>query len=87
MKTKCLAKIDSTELKRVLLHVPCGLIFWALLYVAWPAAILWLLGFFVYELNQDWHISDDAFKDIKGALYGLGIPGVVLFVLKLLEVI
>jgi len=29
--------------------------------------------FLVYELNEDWHIRDEAFKDIRAYLVGLFI--------------
>jgi len=28
-------------------------------------------GFMIYELNEDWHITDQAFKDILEYCYGL----------------
>ena len=31
------------------------------------------LVFLVYELNEDWHIKDEAYKDIKAYLVGLFI--------------
>lgn len=44
-------------------------------------------GFIIYEKEQDKYVQDQAWKDIKGFLWGLGIIGVVLFVLKLLGIL
>jgi len=35
------------------------------------------LGFFVYELNEDWRIKDHAYIDICGFLWGVGIAEVI----------
>jgi len=34
------------------------------------AAIIGFLGFMIYELDEDWHLSDKAFRDIKEFMIG-----------------
>lgn len=40
-------------------------------------AVLMALTFIIYELDEDWHISDEAFKDIKEFIYGLFIGALI----------
>ena len=75
---KPLLKVGEGELKRLLLHIPLGLLVCLLCYVHWALALAFVISFLYYELNQDMHLSDDAFKDIKGFLYGLGIGGIIM---------
>lgn len=84
---KTLFKISKKELGRVLLHLPLGLLVCLLGYTAWWLALIFTTGFVIYELDQDWKIGDDAYKDIKGWLYGVGIGGLIIFGLKLGDVI
>jgi len=79
-----LLMITSEELKRVLLHIPLGLLTVLFgYYIGWWLAVIFAVGFLVYEVDEDWHISDEAYKDVKGFIWGLGIMGVVVFGLKL----
>jgi len=80
---KSLLLISKDELRRVLLHIPIGLLTCLLCFVHWILALAFVISFLYYELNQDMHLSDQAFKDIKGLLYGIGIGGVVMFILKI----
>jgi len=75
--------ISKSELKRVLLHIPVGLLVCLLAYVSWPLALVFTVAFLYYEMNEDMHISDEAWKDVKGLLWGLGIGGVIMFGLKI----
>jgi len=75
---KSLLKVGEDELCRVLLHIPLGLLVCLLCYVHWALALAFVISFLYYELNQDMHLSDDAFKDIKGFLYELGIGGIIM---------
>jgi len=79
---KCLLKISKDELGKVLLHIPLGLLVCLLCYVHWALALAFMISFLYYELNQDMHLSDEAFKDIKGFCWGLGAGGLA-FGLKL----
>jgi hypothetical protein len=85
---KTLLRISKHELTRVLLHIPLGLLVCLFGYVVgWWLAAIFSVCFVVYELNQDWHISDGAFTDLKGLLWGLAIGGIAIVVLKLTGVI
>lgn len=56
---------------RLLLHVPVGIAI-GLLGILQPIYALCLtLLFIVYELNEDRHIKDQAWKDVIGAMVGL----------------
>jgi len=84
---KSLWTVSNEDVGRVLLHLPLGILTCALWYVDWPLAIIFAAGFIIYEKEQDKYVVDQAWKDIKGFLWGLGITGVVLFVLKLLGIL
>jgi len=76
--------IAREELERVLLHIPLGLLTVLFgCYIGWWLAIIFSVGFLVYEVDQDWKISDNAYVDIKGFLWGCGIGGCIVFGLKL----
>jgi hypothetical protein len=54
------------------MHVPAG-IFSAVLMSGWPLAGAALFaGFLVYEIVEDWRISDHSYKDVVSYLYGFG---------------
>jgi hypothetical protein len=67
--------------RRAALHAPLGVLN-ALLLNSEPA-IGWalLVLFLAYEVNEDWRITDEAFKDIQGHLAGLAIAGAVVLIL------
>ena len=82
MKT-LLYKVGKRELGRVLLHLPLGLLTCLLGYVAWWLALIFAGGFIIYELDEDFHIRNGAFADIKGFLWGCGASGFVWAILIL----
>jgi len=43
--------------------------------------------FVVYEVDEDFHIRNGAYTDLKGLLWGIGIGGIVMLVLKLVGTI
>ena len=55
---------------RILLHIPHGVL--AVLLKGWKS-LAFTAAFLVYELNQDKHEKDEAFKDIYGFLAGMAI--------------
>ncbi|MCJ7828988.1 MAG: hypothetical protein MUP81_04530 [Dehalococcoidia bacterium] len=65
-------------MKRLLQHVPVGAVSAYLLYEMPPAGVLFTVGFFLYELNEDWSIKDQAWRDLKGWLWGCAITALVL---------
>ena len=40
-------------------------------------ACVFNLGFFIYEIIEDWRIRDFAFKDIQGHLFGIAITWII----------
>jgi len=83
MKTKDIVRVDKQEIKRVLLHLPLGLLACLLAYAHWSLSLVFTASFLYYELNEDMHLSDEAFKDVKGFAWGIGIGGIIIFVMKL----
>lgn len=91
-KTKLSPKQQAV---RLLMHIPVGLVIIAAFILGFilglppiAAAIFgvglgfaFLIGFIIYELNEDTHTEDRAFYDILGALFGMGAGIVVLFCL------
>ena len=55
--------------KRVLLHMPAGLVI-GIPVIGWAFAYI----FKAYEENEDLHTKDQAWKDYFGALVGAAIP-------------
>lgn len=75
---KSVMNISKDEVIRVLVHIPVGaLLVFLGLYVGWWLAMTFTIGFLAYELNEDKHLSDNAWKDLKGFLWGLGIGGII----------
>ncbi len=70
------------KLFRAGIHIPVGLFNVFCLYAGIIYGILFFAGFFTYELNEDWHLKDNAWLDIYGWIIGFGIGVVVLFILK-----
>jgi hypothetical protein len=49
-------------------------------------SILNTILFIIYELNEEWRISDYAYEDIKEFAFGLGIGEVLLLVAELFNI-
>ena len=71
------------KLFRCLLHIPVGLVTVVAAIVRPVLAICLLVGFLAYELNEDFHIKDNAWVDIAGYLWGLAIGSMILFLILL----
>ena len=56
------------------MHLPLGVLtmVMGILIAGWAAGIF-AVGFIIYETNEDWHLKDGAWIDIKGFLWGCGI--------------
>ena len=68
--------------KRALLHFPVGLFaVFLLLRVDLALGVVFAISFLVYEAMEDWRIHDKSYLDIYGYLFGLGIGGVIAFLL------
>lgn len=59
------------QITRFILHIPVGLFIVAGAVICWPTALCLTALFLVYEVNEDGHISDSAWLDIKGAIAGM----------------
>lgn len=46
-----------------------------------PISILLFAGFMIYELNEDWHISDQAFRDILEYCIGMYACAFIMLIL------
>lgn len=71
------------RLWRIIVHVPVGIVTVLLSQVetgGTALAVLFTIGFFIYELNEDSDINDKAWKDIVGWLWGVAIMGLILLV-------
>jgi len=60
---------------RALIHFPVGIIC-GILSIIPVAAVLFFVGFMIYELNEDYHLKDMAWIDIFGFLIGLPIGAI-----------
>ncbi len=66
-----------SRLHRLLIHVPVGLVL-ALAFWVQPAYGLGFLALFVvYELEECEHIKDQAWKDVAGACWGMGLATII----------
>ena len=64
-----------------LAHIAWGLLT-ALVSTAAPVlALIMFLGFIVYELDEEWHIRDKSYNDVREMLVGLGTGALVLLLL------
>jgi hypothetical protein len=64
------------NLKRVFIHIPVGLLcaFMTTREISGIVASIIFAWFFkIYELNEDRYCSDQAWKDIAGFLWGIGL--------------
>ena len=71
-------------LDRVLLHVPIGIFSVCLIFLHWSAVLAFTGMFLAYELNDDRHSKDQAWKDVYGWLVGAAIAGIGLIIFKLI---
>lgn len=65
----------------LLVHIPVGIF---QVFCAWlnpVVGIAFLVAFMVYEIDEDWHISDQAWLDIRGYLWGIAVGAVGLFLI------
>jgi len=58
-------------MKRLLIHIPVGIITGAFTWLNPAAGLLFGAGFIAYEVTQ----GGDPHRDIKGWLWGLGVAG------------
>ena len=71
-------------MKRIILHIPVGLLLTWLTTFNPVLAVLFFLGFAMYELNEDYYLKDQAWKDVAGLLWGIGFGSAYLIISKFL---
>jgi len=71
------------DFARIVMHFPVGALTAFAVEVSVVLSVLLFLCFIVYELNEDFHIKDGAYKDILGELSGLFAGALALVILKL----
>ncbi len=59
------------SLDRFWLHVPVGLATVFLAWLNWTIAAAYVALFLAYELNEDHHVRDEAWRDLAGAMAGI----------------
>lgn len=63
---------------RAWLHVPVGMACAALSFASQTLPLAFCIAFIAYELNEDRHIRDQAWKDLAGFLWGLAAGGLAI---------
>ena len=69
------AKKDN---RRLVQHIPCGMLAAFLVHVMPVAGVLYFVGFWAYEYLQEWRKFDHSFKDGIGFLDGFTGLGVLI---------
>ena len=77
------AFVENTPLQGYLCHIPHGLfVVLSAIFISWAIALAFTIGFIVFEVNQDWHLRDQAHNDLAGFLVGIVIGSVILLAEK-----
>jgi len=63
---------------RTLIHLPIGAFNAWLISEAPAAGVVFFVVFLVYQLDECFHIKDQAWKDLKGYLWGFAIAAYVM---------
>ena len=58
---------------RTLIHLPVGAATVFLFFFSAHMAWIFFISFLIYELNEDFHIKDNAWKDLAGFMWGIVI--------------
>ena len=72
------------EIKNItdVIHIIAGLVTALITMVNSVLATFMFVGFIIYELDEDWHLSDEAFQDIKEYLIGLYMGAIIVLVMS-----
>ena len=71
---------------RAVMHIPVGIFNVVCVWLNPTYGILFFLGFFIYELQQDYRLKDGAYLDIFGWLIGFALAVILLLVLSMLAI-
>ena len=66
--------------KRLLLHLPVGLVTALACWKLPVVGIALLVAFIYYETNEDRHIKDQAWIDVAGFIWGLAIAAIAIII-------
>ena len=69
--------IKEDKMKRLLVHLPVGLVNVLALWVSVPLGLSFTVGFLLYEVDEDWKIKNGAYRDVGGWLYGMALGTLV----------
>ena len=72
-------------MKRLLLHIPMGLFIVLGAGLHWAIALCLTALFIFYERDEDHWIKDQAWRDVKGALWGMAIGIIGVFLWRVLQ--
>lgn len=75
---------NSKDVGNVLLHIPVGIVNVAIGVLSGWLALVFGIGFIIYQLSEQKIINDRAFPAIQGFLWGIGIFAIALFIKYLL---
>lgn len=70
-------------MRRLLLHLPVGLVNVLALWLSVPLGLSFTAGFLLYEVDENWEIKDKAYPDVKGWLWGYALGVLVWAMLRL----
>lgn len=65
-------------------HIAAGAVTAVASLQSWLLGLLLFSVFIIYELDEDWHISDGAFVDIRDYALGLYIASLLLILLQMI---
>jgi len=65
-------------------HHVWGLVTAIIALVSSALSVLMFTGFIIYELDEDWHIHDKAYRDIREMLIGMGVGAALDILIKIL---
>lgn len=84
MKSKSSEISSKRRVEGCLLHIPVGIFTVFCGYVGWYLALIFFGAFMIYEVNEDWHLKDQAWIDIFGYLIGIALGVIGLFIWEVL---
>ncbi len=78
--------VEKHKTVRAFLHIPVGLLCGFALLSGWAQiwGVVFFISFIIYELNEDFHLKDEACWDIAGFLWGLALSVIILNALRFL---